>query len=192
MNTSLKHKLTISLNYLRPDISKGITTLRTNWRRVFASTIIYDLTYQKGLRQENSCGYRLGKAFRILSTTWHIKRDYDTSTWVAPACPPCLPYIIYDLTYQKGLRLFWVFLRSPADSFIIYDLTYQKGLRQLEKVFHFLASVIRLSTTWHIKRDYDFMAPRNHSMPLFIIIYDLTYQKGLRLMFQSTQAARPA
>ena len=117
--------MTSPLNYLRPDISKGITTNLSGANLSGAYLIIYDLTYQKGLRPSTD------------------------------SAPRDLPQIIYDLTYQKGLRQYnirWYFLRQP---WIIYDLTYQKGLRRVSRSPLSSSAHSRLSTTWHIKRDYD-------------------------------------
>ena len=143
-----------SMHYLRPDISKGITTFVP--------------------REGNAPILRL-------STTWHIKRDYDPSfmkklqslkfyylrpdiskgitTNLSGANLSGAYLIIYDLTYQKGLRQYnirWYFLRQP---WIIYDLTYQKGLRRVSRSPLSSSAHSRLSTTWHIKRDYDKQAP---------------------------------
>ena len=144
----------------------------------------------------------------MLSTTWHIKRDYDFQ----PLYPfPHLKrqWVIYDLTYQKGLRhtfLPWrvknlcfklsttwhikrdydnfVFTASVNRRvFVIYDLTYQKGLRPVITPPFASALSSKLSTTWHIKRDYDLLQYLQYKHHCFFVIYDLTYQKGLRLFY---------
>ena len=53
--------------YLRPDISKGITTTPTDNKLSDLFIIIYDLTYQKGLRRSVVTAHNGSAA--ILSTT---------------------------------------------------------------------------------------------------------------------------
>ena len=136
---------------LWPDISKGITTL------LFFSLLSF-LPYSlwpdisKGITTPLKLIRRKWRPRKIFSMTWHIKRDYDTwrSSWRVATWR-----ILYDLTYQKGLRLM-VF--SPG---------------------YFV--VMKFSMTWHIKRDYDICMQRGKQKSSSMILYDLTYQKGLRL-----------
>ena len=140
-----------SPSYLRPDISKGITTSDSPHQTIYWNPLIYDLTYQKGLRRWPRQPWT--------SALWpYLRPDISKgiTTFTLTALPDALRAIlIYDLTYQKGLRL-EMFSRPKWIAFLhlIYDLTYQKGLRRIEesnKQF----SLTLLSTTWHIKRDYD-------------------------------------
>ena len=130
--------------------------------------LIYDLTYQKGLRLPWQRSWAL-RASSNLSTTWHIKRDYDLRWgWNKEIRQNNL---IYDLTYQKGLRLpSHVYMHLPE--FLIYDLTYQKGLR-LVKIIASFHVYNPLSTTWHIKRDYDNM--NNIAIDTFSFILSTTW-----------------
>ena len=109
-----------------------------------------------------------------LSMTWHIKRDYDkpnipTIFWII--------HLIYDLTYQKGLRLdclssfknsattyLWPDISKGITTLIVVDewcleFAYlwpdiSKGITTQFKVTGSMTDVF-LSMTWHIKRDYD-------------------------------------
>ena len=159
--------------YLRPDISKGITTKVSAETIDFAVEIIYDLTYQKGLRHCKKLFFHLDQR------------------------------IIYDLTYQKGLRQMQFTLVMVLKAYYLRpDIS--KGITTLDVdvtpstlALHYLRPDIskgitttllahpplphpELSTTWHIKRDYDFyLHIQSHYLGIGII-YDLTYQKGLR------------
>ena len=138
--------------YLRPDISKGITTrIQTRSVSVWAF-----LNY---LRPDISKGI----------TTVHKTN-----------CRPRSYKIIYDLTYQKGLRRSHKSCWEPQAWGIIYDLTYQKGLRQafLLRIFcYFIGYYLRPDISQGITTLPSILS---NSM-VFAIIYDLTYQKGLRL-----------
>ncbi len=161
------------LSYLRPDISKGITTTQPFPHQRAFSPLIYDLTYQKGLRQEwplytagteqyliYDLTYQKGlrrtrfyyfiKINLNLSTTWHIKRDYDSRALINSFAWTIL---IYDLTYQKGLRQTPHLSSSRRDqSYLRPDIS--KGITTRGSA---RAGILPrfLSTTWHIKRDYD-------------------------------------
>ena len=141
----------IYLNYLRPDISKGITTIR---RITKSDSLITELSTTWHIKRDYDQLIHvsiLSSVVVLLSTTWHIKRDYDKPVPKQVLSPL---YIIYDLTYQKGLRQkifdtsiymkIKYYLRPDISkgittatetttgiviSRIIYDLTYQKGLR---------------------------------------------------------------
>ena len=112
-----------ALSYLRPDISKGITT-----------------DFQQARLWQSS----------FLSTTWHIKRDYDLLNTVVIIERLIL---IYDLTYQKGLRPQGTRdKRSWNSPYLRPDIS--KGITT-KSLYDFLMPAFSLSTTWHIKRDYD-------------------------------------
>ena len=168
------------MNYLRPDISKGITTLVRVSVMQLDVCIIYDLTYQKGLRLDTICPIDIFY-FGVLSTTWHIKRDYDFKRKL-PFFVAIPNHIIYDLTYQKGLRLITPAMIRPMPVVAFYYLRpdISKGITThstpnefYKHQTHYLRPDISkgittfnfpsvrlfrsslLSTTWHIKRDYD-------------------------------------
>ena len=115
----------------------------------FFAEVIYDLTYQKGLR--------LSTVLTIFVRKFGYLRP-DISKGITTDCEhhrqDILDFVIYDLTYQKGLRRFAFKTHRCASFRVIYDLTYQKGLRHEDQ--------LKESRTFHF------------------VIYDLTYQKGLR------------
>ena len=157
-----RHKGIVNFaNYLRPDISKGITTYFT------------------------AAPTSAAVASPELSTTWHIKRDYDfsiilssrvsiafsLSDYLRPDISKGITtpndqldssslyhQIIYDLTYQKGLRLPLLSreeLTSVDADYLRPDIS--KGITTVVHARQAALVVeIELSTTWHIKRDYDF------------------------------------
>ena len=171
--------------YLRPDISKGITT-NVPTARNFSNTT-------------------------SLSTTWHIKRDYDhpsvtnmsnlSTTYLRPDISKGITTksIILSHETEPSLSTTWHIKRDydgvtvtfkpfPSTS-LIYDLTYQKGLRPSSAGLVLLLCLNCLSTTWHIKRDYDIKRQHQKQCRLKELIYDLTYQKGLRLCYVALLSA---
>ena len=142
------------LDYLRPDISKGITTYLpvSPWYCSWYHYLRPDIS--KGITTwERAACYIETRT--ILSTTWHIKRDYD--------CPvPARLNTKYPSYYLRP------------------DIS--KGITTTHRVYRIEAGLLLLlSTTWHIKRDYDSSTTIMGSVR-WKIIYDLTYQKGLRLL----------
>ena len=185
--------------YLRPDISKGITTHNKRTKPQNIQYLIYDLTYQKGLRPRASCSSSTVTIF--LSTTWHIKRDYDILSLISShlSAPS---YLRPDIS--KGITTFPLAdsQTRPEQTYLRPDIS--KGITTNLNLEMQVPNGA-LSTTWHIKRDYDIsQAPNTITaitaylrpdiskgittlfLSFFVsivsgLIYDLTYQKGLRL-----------
>ena len=159
--------------YLRPDISKGITTLKLPLCIRLLCALIYDLTYQKGLRHKNHISNFTNQPH--LSTTWHIKRDYDLIIYNKGV----LQFLILSTTWhiKRDYDFLQLSLPSSKDSYLRPDIS--KGITT-SKVSKRPYPVTTLSTTWHIKRDYDTTDALTLSVGA-TLIYDLTYQKGLRL-----------
>ena len=145
------------LYYLRPDISKGITTNSLKWSKFF--DIFFKLSktwYLKRDYDSSRLCHPLRRLILLLSKTWYLKRDYDHD----------LSRLTFPCMVTGWLSKTW-YLKRDYDH-VVQDTCTEIIRWVLSKTWYLKRDydkpiptgtvgtfVLQLSKTWYLKRDYD-------------------------------------